>query len=91
MCPQCRSLQWDTVCASGAATVHSFVVTHYPPFPPFEYPLVTVVAQLDEGTRYVANLLEVDPADVHIGMPLRVEIREVEVGLSLPVFVPARS
>jgi uncharacterized OB-fold protein len=88
MCPGCRSLEWDTVRACGAASVHSFVVSHHPAFPGFEYPLITVVGQLAEGTRYVANLLDVDATDVHIGMAVRVEIREVEKGLRLPVFVP---
>jgi uncharacterized OB-fold protein len=33
MCPQCQSLEWDTVEASGRGTVHSFVINHYPQAP----------------------------------------------------------
>jgi uncharacterized OB-fold protein len=87
MCSKCRSLEWDTVVASRRATVHSFVVSHYPVLPSFEYPLVIVLGQLEEGTRYVANLMDVDPSSVEVGMPVQIEIRTAEDGLALPVFV----
>ena len=38
MCPSCRSLEWETVEASGRGTVYSFVTNHYPQVPSFDYP-----------------------------------------------------
>ncbi|WP_432144138.1 bifunctional MaoC family dehydratase N-terminal/OB-fold nucleic acid binding domain-containing protein [Streptomyces sp. bgisy084] len=37
-CNSCGSPEWDTVEASGAGTVFSYVVMHHPPFPAFTVP-----------------------------------------------------
>ncbi|MGW8970344.1 bifunctional MaoC family dehydratase N-terminal/OB-fold nucleic acid binding domain-containing protein [Streptomyces platensis] len=37
-CNSCGSPEWDTVEASGAGTVFSYVVMHHPPFPAFTTP-----------------------------------------------------
>jgi uncharacterized OB-fold protein/acyl dehydratase len=87
MCPSCHSLEWDTVEASGRGTVYSYVVAHHPPVPPFEYPNIIVLVALEEGTRLVSNLVGIDPAEVRIGLSVRADFREVEAGLTLPLFV----
>ena len=89
MCPRCQSLEWNTVTASGRGTVHSFVVIHHPPFPPFDYPHVVALVDLAEGTRLVANLIDIDPTAVQIGMPVRVDFVAVDEELILPQFRPA--
>ena len=86
MCPTCHSLEWDTVEASGRGTVYSFVVTHYPPTPAFEYPILIALVELEEGTRIVSNLVGVDRSEVRIGMPVTLEFAEVEPGRWLPQF-----
>jgi len=87
-CPHCQSFTWDTVEASGQATLHSFVVAHHPRHPAFDYPLVIAVVDLAEGTRLVTNLVGVDPADVVIGMPLVLDWLHADPELTLPVFRP---
>jgi uncharacterized OB-fold protein/acyl dehydratase len=89
MCPSCQSLKWDIVKASGKGTIHSFVVFHYPPFPPFENPYVVAVVDLEEGTRLVANVIGVDPKAVKIGMAVQVEFVAVDEEMILPQFRPA--
>lgn len=89
MCPSCRSLDWDTVEASGRGTVYSFVVNHYPQVPAFDYPLVVVLVELEEGTRLVSNIVGCEPADVHIGMPVEAEFVAWDPELTLPAFHPA--
>jgi len=89
MCPACQSLERGFVVASGRGTLHSFTVLHHPAFPPFHYPLAVALVDLEEGTRLVAGLVEVEPDAVTIGMAVEGEVREVEEGLPLPVFVPA--
>lgn len=88
MCPSCQSLQWETVKASGKGTLHSFVVFHYPPFPPFENPYVVGLVDLEEGTRLIANVIGVDPKAVKIGMPVQVEFVAVDEEMILPQFRP---
>jgi len=89
MCARCRSLEWDTVEASGRATLYSFVVNHHPQVPAFDYPLVVGLVELEEGTRLVSNVIGVDPADVRVGMPLELEMVAFDDELTLPQFHPA--
>ena len=88
-CPECRSLEWDTVESTGRGTVYSFVVVHYPQVPAFDYPLPIALVELDEGTRLVADLVDVAPDDVRIGMPVEVRMVAVDDELTLPMFAPA--
>lgn len=89
MCAKCRSLEWDTVEASGRGTLYSFVVNHHPQVPAFDYPLVVGLVELEEGTRLVSNVIGVDPADVRVGMPLELEMVAFDDELTLPQFHPA--
>lgn len=88
MCPSCHSLEWDTQQASGRGRVYSFVVAHHPPIPPFDYPNLVVLIELDEGTRLVSNLVGVDPGDAEIDMPVEVVFTRVDPDLVLPLFQP---
>lgn len=87
-CPTCHSLRWDTLQASGRGHIYSFVVMHYPELPPFEYPLPIALVELEEGTRLVAGLQDIAPADVRIDMPVQVVFQTVDDDLVLPVFRP---
>lgn len=89
MCPACRSLEWDTLEASGRGSVHAFVVSHHPKLAGFDYPLVIAVIDLEEGTRLLANVVGCDPAEVHIKMPLRMEFLDIDENRAFPQFRPA--
>lgn len=89
MCGTCRSLDWDTVDASGRGTVYSFVVNHHPQIPGFEYPLVVATIELDEGTRLIANMTGVAPDAVEIGMRVELDWIDADPELTLPAFRPA--
>lgn len=88
MCGACRSTGWDTVVSSGRGSVHSFVVMHHPQVPGYEYPLIVVLVDLDEGTRLVSNLVGTDPGSVRIGMRVAARIEDVDPELALPLFRP---
>ena len=87
-CGACGSLEWDWAVAAGRGSVHSFVVHHHPPVPGFDPPFLVALIDLEEGTRLVSNLIDVDPADVGIGMPVEVAFVEVAADLTLPLFRP---
>jgi hypothetical protein len=89
MCPHCHSLAWGAMRASGRGRVFSYVVAHHPPIPPFEYPNLIALVELEEGTRLVSNLVGIGPAEVRIGMPVQVEFTQVDPELVLPLFRPA--
>src|SRR5437868_305109 len=89
MCPNCQSLEWNTVTSSGKGEVYSFIIPHYPQVPMFEYPYVVAVIALEEGTRVISNVIDIDPGDVTVGMPVQVRFVAVDDELTLPLFAPA--
>ncbi len=90
MCPACHSLAFEAMEASGRGRVYSYVVAHHPPIPPFEYPNVIALVELEEGPRLVSNLVDVAPDAVTIGMPVAVEFVAVDDELTLHQFRPTR-
>ena len=88
MCPQCHSLEWDTIESSGRGTVYSYVMPQHPPLPFFEDRYIVVLVELEEGVRLVSNLVDIDADDASIGMPVRVRFDAFDDGVVLPVFVP---
>jgi uncharacterized OB-fold protein len=91
MCPACHGLTMEAIEASGRGVIHSFVVMHHPPVPPFEYPNVIVLVELAEGTRLVSRLAGVAPDDVRIGMAVRVDFETVDGDLALHFFRPVEA
>jgi uncharacterized protein len=89
-CGTCRSFEWDTVVASGRGELYSWVVVHYPQVPAFDYPLVIGLVALEEGTRLVADLVDVDRDALRVGLPLEVAFETFDDELTLPVFRPVR-
>jgi hypothetical protein len=69
--------------------VYSYVVVHHPQVGGFDYPLPIAVVELEEGTRLVGDVIGIDPADVHIGMPVVAEMVAVDDELTIPMFRPA--
>ena len=89
MCGECRSVEWDSVAASGKGTLHSHTVLHHPKFPGFDYPVICALVDLEEGTRIVSNVVGCAAEDIEIGMSLCVSIEQVDDEMKLPLFRPA--
>ncbi len=89
MCGDCHSTAWDTVEAAGRGTVCSYTVLTHPQFPGFDYPLVIILVDLEEGTRLTSQLVQCEPQDVEFGMAVEMIIQEDPDGFKLPVFKPA--
>ncbi len=87
-CANCQSFEWEAVTASGRGTIYSYVVNHYPQVPAFDYPLVVALVELEEGIRLVANVADITPETVAIGMPVLVDFCDYDEDLTLPVFRP---
>jgi uncharacterized OB-fold protein len=88
VCPSCHSLEWDTVESSGRGTVFSFVMPRHPPLPWFDDTYIVALVDLEEGTRIVSNLVDVEPEDVSIGMRVVLRFETFDDGLVLPMFAP---
>ena len=89
-CPFCWSdrVEWEE--ASGQATLYTWSVVFQNDLPPFpeRVPYVAAVVDLAEGPRMMTNLVDCDPTQLRIGMPLEVTFRRETDGVTLPVFRP---
>jgi len=84
MCGECHSVEWDTQESSGHGRVYTWILSHHPTKPDAE-PRVVVLVDLDDGIRFVSNLLGVDAASVKNGMAVQLSIEDVD-GVVLPQF-----
>lgn len=62
----------------GTGTVHSFSVVHEPPRG-FEtqIPYIVGLIEMDEGVKLTAQIVDIEPKDVHIGMRVKDVFRKV--------------
>ncbi|MGH3647733.1 MAG: bifunctional MaoC family dehydratase N-terminal/OB-fold nucleic acid binding domain-containing protein [Micromonosporaceae bacterium] len=88
MCPRCGAADRGFVVAEGRGEVFSFVVHHHPPMPGRAVPYAVALVELPEGVRFLAELVDVDPGAVTVGMPVRVDFQRIDDGLTLPVWRP---
>lgn len=88
MCPYCHSLDFEIVDLDGEGVVYSYVILHHPQNPAFEYPVIAALVDLAAGVRVVSNLVDTDPAEVAIGMPVTVDYRPTLHEGVVPVFKP---
>jgi uncharacterized OB-fold protein/acyl dehydratase len=88
-CLSCGSTRNQSyVVAMGTGTVYSYVVHHHPPVPGKRLPMAIALVELTEGVRVMAEMTGVDPANVEIGMPVRIAFVRVDDGLVLPAWRP---
>lgn len=91
MCPACHSLDFEIIDLSGDGIVYSYAILHHPQNPAFEYPVLAALIDLDEGVRVLSNLVDIDPGDITIGMPVTVDYRPTRQDGAVPVFKPKRT
>jgi uncharacterized protein len=86
LCPDCGSLNTSWVEASGRGTVYTFTVVHRSQVPGYRDALPYVVAyvELAEGPRVLTNIVDCEPDQVAIGMPVQVVFHDT--GQSSAVF-----
>jgi uncharacterized protein len=90
VCRFCRSTDLDWAPVSGKGTVYSYTVT-VQPFHPFwadKVPYVVATIELAEQPhlQFVSNIVDCDPSEVAVGMPVEVAFVNVATDLTLPVF-----
>ncbi|MBI1818590.1 MAG: Zn-ribbon domain-containing OB-fold protein [Deltaproteobacteria bacterium] len=90
LCPHCLSDRTEWVLSSGRGTVYTFTVTHQNQAPGFRdaLPYVMAYVELDEGVRMLTNIVDCDPAQVKIGMPVQVIFEDVTPEVTIPKFKP---
>jgi uncharacterized OB-fold protein len=90
-CPYCWSedVPWEE--ASGRATLYTYSTVFLNDLPPFSerLPYVAAVVDLAEGPRMMTGVVDADPQQLQIGMPLEVTFLPLDDELTAPWFRPA--
>ncbi len=86
MCGSCHSMQWEPIQASGKGVICSFTVLRHPQFPGYEYPLIIILVDLEEGTRLTSQLIDCAPEAVAFGQAVEMVIQEDADGFKIPMF-----
>ncbi len=80
ICPKCRRKgKLERIKLSGEGKVYSYTVIHVPAGG-FEkvVPYVFAIIELKEGPRLSAQIIDVDPSSVYIGMPVKAVFRKIQ-------------
>lgn len=78
VCPRCKGRSLEPYQFSGRGTVYSYTVVYQAPEGFEDYvPYVVALIDLEEGVRITAQLTDVDPDDVSIGMPVEMVVRKL--------------
>ena len=88
LCSKCNSTASRWVPVSGRGEVFSFNIMHQVYHPGFagEVPYAVVVVELEEGCKFISNLLGVKPHDIRCGMPVEVVFEKLSDEVSIPKF-----
>ena len=90
ICIACFTSDIRWVKASGKGTVWTFTVTRQNRTPGFaeDVPYVLALVELEEGVKMFTNIVECEPGDVRIGMPVEVTFVQATDQVSIPYFKP---
>jgi uncharacterized OB-fold protein len=93
-CRHCGSAEARWVTVSGRGSVFSYTVVHHAAIPQIEaeVPYGVVVVEFDDapGARLISNVVDLDPAELRVGMPLELVWEEPRPGVVLPRFRSVR-
>ena len=91
-CPECWSRDFTWQQLSGRGRVNSWVVFHQAYFSSFkdDIPYNVAEVELEEGPRLLTNLVEVDNADIQIGMAVEVCFDDITDEVTLAKFRPRK-
>lgn len=90
ICPCCLGQEHDWALLSGRGSVWSFCVFHKVYFRGFSesIPYNVALVRLEEGPLLVTNLVDIQTADIRIGMPVEAVYAEVTSEVTLIRFRP---
>jgi uncharacterized protein len=79
--PRCRRCDHDVLVptpVTGKGSIFSYTVNHQQFIPALEPPYVVAIVELEEqeGLQFMTRVVSCDPAEVRIGMPVRVVFEE---------------
>ena len=88
LCADCGSWDWSWEPSSGRGVVFSWTVVDRALHPAFvdDIPYAAVIVEMEEGVRLLSTVVDVEPADLKIGLPVEVFFDAMTEEVSLPRF-----
>lgn len=79
VCLECEAPAKELFTFTGLGEVYSYTTVYHPPAD-FEFaaPYMIALVKLDEGPLLTAQLTDIDPQEVHIGMPVEMVTRKLK-------------
>ena len=78
VCPECAKPAYDPLQLSGRGEVYSFTTVYEPPADfRDQAPYSIALIKLEDGPMLTAQLTDVDPEEVRIGMPVEMVTRKL--------------
>ncbi|HUF53783.1 MAG TPA: Zn-ribbon domain-containing OB-fold protein [Dehalococcoidia bacterium] len=90
-CSNCWVGTIEDVESNGEGTVWSFTVIRRNRTPGFaeEVPYAVAMVELEGGIKFITNVINCNPDDVHIGMPVKLTWVAAADDINIPMFEPA--
>ena len=90
LCPHCRRSTLSWTATAGRAELFTYTVNRKAWHPDVPVPYVIAIVELAEqrGLRLTTNVVNAEPGQLRIGMPLQVTFVEQD-GVFIPLFEPA--
>jgi uncharacterized OB-fold protein len=82
-CPTCLGTDLEWRQASGRGEVYARIIVHGR-----DDPYVVAIVDLEEGARFMTNIVNCPPEDVVVGMPVQVTWEDLSDKRALPLFEP---
>jgi len=93
-CTNCMSQNIGWSKASGKGKIYSYSVAYeYPPARVAKFlstPYIIALVDLIEGVRMMTNIIDCEPENIKIGMPVEVIFTDIGENIILPKFKPAK-
>jgi uncharacterized OB-fold protein len=79
ICPECKGREFSDINLSNRGKLLTYTIIHVPP-PQFDTkaPYVVGIVETEEGARLTAGIADVEPDELKIGMPLKLEFRKIQ-------------
>lgn len=90
ICPKCHSKETTWIISSGKGKLYTYAVYHIAYHNGFksELPYVVGVVELEEGPRFLSNIVECDSQNLKCDMKMEVIWEDISQDISLPKFRP---
>ncbi len=90
-CSRCLSTDLEWFATSGKGKVFSFIVYHQGWLPGYlkETPYNVAIIELDEGVRFINNVVGIPNEEIEVDMPVEATYEQVTGEVTIPRFRPA--